>query len=47
MLYLANGLINQIDRLPLLPQALQLVGFAFTSWFFFRCVCLTGPDGLA
>lgn len=35
-LYLANGLINQIDRLPLLPQFLQLVGFAFTSWFTYR-----------
>jgi hypothetical protein len=38
VLYLANGLINQLDRLPLLPQALQLVGFAFSSWFFFRYV---------
>lgn len=36
VLYLANGLINQIDRLPLLPQFLQLVGFAFTSWFTYR-----------
>ncbi len=36
VLYLANGLINQIDRLPLLPQFLQLVGFAFTSWFAYR-----------
>lgn len=37
VLYLANGLLNQIDRLPLLPQFLQLVGFAFSSWFAFRC----------
>jgi hypothetical protein len=36
VLYLANGLINQIDRLPLLPEFLQLVGFAFSSWFAFR-----------
>lgn len=36
VLYLANGLINQIDRLPLLPAFLQLVGFAFSSWFAFR-----------
>lgn len=37
MLYLANGLLNQIDRLPLLPSFLQLVGLAFSSWFAFRC----------
>lgn len=54
VLYLANGLINQVDRLPLLPQALQLVGFAFSSWFFFRYVChmshvaflVAGPSAL-
>lgn len=40
-LYLANGLIAQVDRLPILPQLLQLVGFAFTSWFTFRWV----PEG--
>lgn len=36
VLYLANGLLNQIDRLPILPQFLELVGFAFSSWFAFR-----------
>jgi hypothetical protein len=40
VLYLANGLINAIDRLPLLPAALQLIGFGYSAWFTWRCVCV-------
>jgi hypothetical protein len=35
-LYLANGLLSAIDRLPLVPGALELVGFAFSTWFTWR-----------
>jgi hypothetical protein len=40
VLYLANGLLNTIEPLPLLPGFLKLIGFSYSSWFFFRCVAL-------
>ncbi|WIA31589.1 hypothetical protein OEZ86_002477 [Tetradesmus obliquus] len=36
VLYVANAVLDAIERVPLIPPALKLVGFGFSAWFFFR-----------
>ncbi|KAF6264960.1 CAAD domains of cyanobacterial aminoacyl-tRNA synthetase-domain-containing protein [Scenedesmus sp. NREL 46B-D3] len=36
VLYVANAVLDAIERVPLIPPALKLVGFAFSTWFFVR-----------
>eukprot|EP00775_Hariotina_reticulata_P006029 gene6029-6267_t len=48
VLYLANGLLNTIEPLPLLPGFLKLIGFSYSSWFFFRYLLFAeGREDLA
>jgi hypothetical protein len=37
VLYVANAVLDAIERVPLIPPTLKLVGFGFSTWFFFRC----------
>jgi hypothetical protein len=36
VLYVANAVLDAIERVPLIPPTLKLVGFGFSTWFFFR-----------
>jgi hypothetical protein len=36
VLYVANAVLDAIERVPLIPPTLKLVGFGFSTWFFIR-----------
>nr|GFB84825.1 protein curvature thylakoid 1B, chloroplastic [Tanacetum cinerariifolium] len=36
LLWGSTGLISAIDRLPLIPGVLELVGIGYTGWFAYR-----------
>jgi hypothetical protein len=36
VLYVANAVLDAIERVPLIPPTFKLVGFGFSTWFFFR-----------
>eukprot|EP00878_Enallax_costatus_P003878 GHUV01004096.1.p1 GENE.GHUV01004096.1~~GHUV01004096.1.p1 ORF type:complete len:263 (+),score=88.77 GHUV01004096.1:55-843(+) len=38
VLYVANAVLDAIERVPLIPPALKLVGFGFSTWFFYRYI---------
>lgn len=39
----SNGLISAIEKLPIIPQLLELVGLLYTGWFIYRYL-LFKPD---
>ncbi|CAM6094514.1 unnamed protein product [Calypogeia fissa] len=43
VLWGSTGLISAIDKLPLIPQVLELVGLLYTGWFVYRYL-LFKPD---
>lgn len=43
VLWGSSGLLSSIDKLPLIPQFLELVGLLYTGWFIYRYL-LFKPD---
>jgi hypothetical protein len=35
-LYIANAVLDAVERVPLIPGLLKFVGLLFSSWFFYR-----------
>lgn len=42
-LYVANGIVNALDTIPIISGVLELVGIFVTSWFVYRYLVF-GPD---
>jgi hypothetical protein len=43
LLFASSGLINAIDKLPLIPAVFEFVGILFSGWFVYRYL-LFKPD---
>ena len=42
-LVVADGMLNAVEKLPLVPALFELIGIGFTGWFIYRYL-LFKPD---